>query len=212
MEKIQKKIGRFMTIAMGITLSIVLSTFNVLMSGRFTIPMFLISILISCTISLAIGLIIPTKKISDKAVEKINNKFVKAAVGNFIVSACYSLIITTVLVFVMMGMANMNITRQQAELQGNLDGLTDIVAAQEIELSNEEAGSEKFIELTASINEKKGQAEGIRQQIAGMDTGRPNAVKQLPKSLVSSLLISWIIGMIVQPIYLKLAFKKYGIN
>ena len=201
-----------MTIAMGITLSIVLSTFNVLMSGRFTIPMFLISILISCTISLAIGLIIPTKKISDKAVEKINNKFVKAAVGNFIVSACYSLIITTVLVFVMMGMANMNITRQQAELQGNLDGLTDIVAAQEIELSNEEAGSEKFIELTASINEKKGQAEGIRQQIAGMDTGRPNAVKQLPKSLVSSLLISWIIGMIVQPIYLKLAFKKYGIN
>lgn len=211
MEKIQKKIGAFMAVAMGLTQSIVLSTFNNLMSGRFMLPMLIISILISSAISITIGFIIPTKKISDKVVEKINNKIVKTMLGNLVVSAFYSVIITTVLVFVMVGMANMNITRQQAELQGQLDGLTDIVALQEIELANEEQGSEKFIELTASINEKKGQSEGIKQQISGMEAGRPNAVRQLPRSLLLSILVSWITSTIVQPLYLKMAFKKYGI-
>jgi hypothetical protein len=44
-----------------------------------------------------------------------------------------------------------------------------------------------------------------------MEAGRPNAVRQLPRSLVLSLLVSWVVGMIVQPIYLKMAFKKYGV-
>ena len=41
---------------------------------------------------------------------------------------------------------------------------------------------------------------------------RPSILAALPKSLISSYIISYIVTLILEPIYIKIAFKKYGIN
>ncbi|MBR1555225.1 MAG: hypothetical protein IJ644_07530 [Oscillospiraceae bacterium] len=65
-----KKIGRQMSILMGISMSFCLSLTGLLSSGHFTIPSFLVNFVISTIISLIIGFFVPMKKVGDAAVEK----------------------------------------------------------------------------------------------------------------------------------------------
>ena len=60
-----KKIGRRMSILMGITLSFCLSLLGNLTSGHFTLSGFLISFAASTLISLIIGFLVPIKKVGD---------------------------------------------------------------------------------------------------------------------------------------------------
>lgn len=41
---------------------------------------------------------------------------------------------------------------------------------------------------------------------------RPELLKVLPRSLISSFIVSYIVTLFIEPLYLKMAFKKYGIS
>ncbi|MBQ7371129.1 MAG: hypothetical protein IJW67_04490 [Blautia sp.] len=72
--KNEKKIGREMSILMGVTLSFCLSLVGNLSSGRFTFPGFLLSFLVSTIISLIIGFLVPMKKVTDSLDTKLGLK------------------------------------------------------------------------------------------------------------------------------------------
>lgn len=63
--QVMKKMGRKMSLLMGITLSFFLSLAGNLASGRFTLAGFAISFAASTAISLIIGFCIPMKKVGD---------------------------------------------------------------------------------------------------------------------------------------------------
>lgn len=67
---VEKKIGIWMSILMGVTMSFGLSLSGTLLSGHFTVQGFLLSFLSSTLISLLIGFIVPMKRIGDAAVKK----------------------------------------------------------------------------------------------------------------------------------------------
>ena len=64
-EQAMKKIGRKMSILMGVTLSFFLSLVGNLSSGRFTVMGFVISFVASTVISLIIGFVVPMKKVGE---------------------------------------------------------------------------------------------------------------------------------------------------
>ena len=64
MNENMRKIGRAMSIRMGIAMSFCLSLVGTLSSGHFTVPGFLISFIASSVISLLIGVIVPIGKVS----------------------------------------------------------------------------------------------------------------------------------------------------
>lgn len=65
-----KKIGRKMSIMMGVTMSFCMSLIGTLMSGHFTIPGFIISFIISTVICLIIGYFVPIGQIAHNTCEK----------------------------------------------------------------------------------------------------------------------------------------------
>ena len=73
-ENAMKKIGRKMSILMGITLSFFLSLQGNLLSGHFAVPAFLLSFAISTAISLIIGFLVPMKKVGDSVCNALHLK------------------------------------------------------------------------------------------------------------------------------------------
>lgn len=69
-----KKIGRQMSILMGVTLSFFLSLVGNLTSGHFTIMGFVTSFILSLIISLIIGFSVPMKKVTDSLDNKLGLK------------------------------------------------------------------------------------------------------------------------------------------
>ena len=65
MEEKMRKIGRGMSICMGLTMSFCLSLVGTLTSGHFTIPGFIMSFIVSTIISLIIGFLIPMGKVTN---------------------------------------------------------------------------------------------------------------------------------------------------
>ncbi|MGN0629837.1 MAG: hypothetical protein ACI4JN_00780 [Ruminococcus sp.] len=212
MEKKMKKVFNFITIAMGITLSVILSTFNVIMSGHFTVPMLIISILISCTIAILLGLFVPVKKAVDKLTGKIQKKIPKIVLESLYMSIFYSFIITTCLVFAMTGMANKQLTKSIDGMKESAASITAEISQHEAEIENLEPESDEYKALNAHISEKRAAAAELEGKIAGMENGRPDPVKHLPLSLLWSTLISWAATIIFQPIIVKFAFKKYNVK
>lgn len=97
-----KKIGREMSILMGITLSFFLSLTGILSSGYFTVPGFLISFVVSLVISLIIGFFIPMKKVTDSLGRKLGlapRKFSTHCFEALISDLIYTPIITLIMVF-----------------------------------------------------------------------------------------------------------------
>lgn len=154
-----RKVGFFMNIAMGITVSIILSTHGVLASGHFSVPSLAISMVASCSLALCIGFFLPVKPVKDKitANMKMPAKFL---VANIITNIFYVLIITSV-------------------------------------------NTSLFITLAKHAMEVNNVPHSVP---------RPSILAALPKSLISSYIISYIVTLILEPIYIKIAFKKYGIN
>lgn len=212
MEKKMKKVFNFITVAMGISLSVILSTFNVIMSGHFTVPMLIISILISCAIAILLGLFVPVKKIVDKLTGKIQKKIPKLILESLYMSIFYSFIITTCLVFAMTGMANKQLTKSIDEIKENAAAITAEISQHEAEIEKYEPQSAEYKSIDAQISAKKAAAEELEGKIAGMENGRPDPVKHLPLSLLWSTLISWAATIILQPIIVKFALKKYNVK
>lgn len=154
-----RKVGFFMNIVMGITMSLILSVHGVLGSGHFSVPSLAISIAISCILALCIGFFLPVRPAREKATAKMKIP-VKILVGNIITNLFYVLIITSVLTTVMITMAR----------------------------------------------------HGMDMNNVPASVPRPSVLKALPRSLLSSFVVSYVITLILEPLYLKIAFKKYGIQ
>ncbi len=72
--QMMKKIGRRMSILMGVSLSFCLSLLGNLTSGHFTLLGFLISFAVSTLISLIIGFLVPMKKVGDSLANALHLK------------------------------------------------------------------------------------------------------------------------------------------
>ena len=91
-----------MSLLMGGTMSFVLSLIGMLSAGRFTVPGFLKSFLISFAISVALGMLVPIKKISDSLMKKSNLKpgTLKARLLEALVAdVAYSPVMTFIMVY-----------------------------------------------------------------------------------------------------------------
>ena len=103
-----KKIGRQMSLLMGSALSFFLSLAGNLSSGHFTIIGFILSLIISFLIGLALGVIVPVKPLSDKITGKLgmqSGKLSTMAVEALISDLVYTPVITLGMVFLAYRMA-----------------------------------------------------------------------------------------------------------
>ena len=102
MEEMMKKVGRAMSVRMGITMSLCLSLVGTLSSGHFTPVGFLVGFVVSSVISLLIGFIIPVGKLSEGVRVKagLERGTVKARLlETFVFDLIYTPIITAAMVF-----------------------------------------------------------------------------------------------------------------
>ncbi|MCQ2978791.1 MAG: hypothetical protein MJ245_03235 [Clostridia bacterium] len=196
MEEITKKINKFMTITMGITISIILSTLGVVMSGHFSVPTLIISMVCSIIIALLIGFLIPIRKLIEVICTNIVGIW-EAIIDNFIMNLFYVLIITTINVFLMTTMAGKQIDKQ-------IDSVNNDIVLLEEEISNE---TDEVV-----LKDKQDKLEELNTQVKEMNEAKPSFTKTLPKSLVSSFIISFILSFIFRYIYLNIAFKKYKVR
>lgn len=111
-----RKIGRQMSICMGVTMSLVLSLVGTVVGGHFTILSWGISFAISLVISLILGFLVPMKRVSDAACNacKINPQSLPGNLFSALISdLIYTPLITIVMVVIMVGNA-----RKQLEAMG----------------------------------------------------------------------------------------------
>lgn len=109
----QKRIGRYISIRMGITMCIVMSIVGSLMGAlsatrnskapffAIWIPSLLLSLLISNVIAFIIGILVPMKKVNDAIETKTKAEGIKLRVLQMLASdAIYTIIIATAMAFV----------------------------------------------------------------------------------------------------------------
>ncbi len=97
-----KKIGREMSLLMGVTLSFFLSLTGLIAAGKFNVIGWIISFVISTIISLIIGFIIPMKKLTDGVNNKLGlkpGKLGTRCMESLISDLIYTPIITLAMVF-----------------------------------------------------------------------------------------------------------------
>jgi hypothetical protein len=109
-----KKIGRQMSVLMGLTLSFCLSLAGNLASGKFTVPGFIISFIASLVISLLIGFFVPMKKVNDSLDTKLGLQPGKTSTHAF-ESLISDLIYTPIITVVMVALAYKNATSHGAK-------------------------------------------------------------------------------------------------
>jgi len=79
--------------------------------------------------------------------------------------------------------------------------------AGEIRFNPDRFNSDLEAELeTAESTEQVMQLQG---KIKGMDADRPSLSKELPKALVLSFIIAFVLCLVLEPLFLKMAFKRY---
>lgn len=115
MDETMKKVGRKMSLYMGVTMSFILSLVGNLSSGHFTLPGFLISFVVSTIAALIIGFIVPIGKITGNALR--NARLEPNSTGGKLLSALISdLIYTPILTLLMVFLAYRQATAQGAQL------------------------------------------------------------------------------------------------
>ena len=105
-----------MSILMGLTLSFFQSLINILRSGHFTVPGWLISFVISAAVSLIISYAVPMKKVND-AVEKKFSLEPRSAKAHIAESLVSDLIYTPIMTLVMTFLAWRNASSAGAPVQ-----------------------------------------------------------------------------------------------
>ncbi len=99
-----KKIGRSMSIKMGITMSFCLSLIGTLTSGHFSIPGFLLSFVASTVLSLIIGFIVPMSKLSTMCLNSLNLQL-GTIPARLVQTAVSDIIYTPIMTLAMVGLA-----------------------------------------------------------------------------------------------------------
>lgn len=100
--KKMRKIGIFVNICMGVTMSFFLSLIGTALSGHFSIPAWLISFFISTVVSIIIGLVIPMKKATEgarKALKLKPHSLIARCVESLVSDLIYTPIMTFIMVF-----------------------------------------------------------------------------------------------------------------
>ena len=114
---IMKRMGRKVSLFMGVTLSFFLSLVGNLSSGHFAVPLWLLSFAVSTAVSLLIGFFVPTKLITDGACKKLGlaeGKFGTRCVESLISDLIYTPIITLIMVGIAYAIANKMATQHGA--------------------------------------------------------------------------------------------------
>lgn len=192
------KITRFMGIVMSVTISTILGTFGTIMSGHFSIPIWLISLLASNILGLVITFAIPVRRLSEKISEQMINGFFKLLVDALITNVVYATIITACMVFTMSFVGNRAINMQISQRQDQLVKVNDSLTA--LESTGLQNGR---------IENYQKQVSELNQEIETIDSARPNPKETVLRSILLGLGVSTIVCMIVQPLWLKVAFRKY---
>ncbi len=202
MEEMQKKIGRRMSVMMGLTISFILSLVGILMSGHFTIVKFLMSFAMSAIISLIIGFIVPMKKVSDAACSKLKltlGTFLAKAITSLISSCIYTPIIVLAMITMAFTQANTQIDKEIANTQKEMDTIQQ-------QISEASQGD------LAKIGQLSGKKVGLTEKMKSLQNSKPSFAPMFFRSLGVSMVLSFLISFIMQPIYLKLTFKHFKIE
>ncbi len=103
-KMMMRKIGRQISLLMGITMSFFLSLAGILSSGKFRLSGFLLSFLLSTVVSLILGFFLPLKEISDSAT--VRNGMKPGALSTRVVESCiFDVIYTPLLTLINVGLA-----------------------------------------------------------------------------------------------------------
>ena len=105
----------------------------------------------------------------------------------------YTPIITIVMVVLMIGAANRTLDVQIAANQDQITKLTQ----------QQEQAEEKDPAITRQIEELNG-------AVKGMEQGKPSLIPALPVSLVVCFVVAYVVIFLIQPVYMKMIMKKYG--
>lgn len=92
---IQKKIGRFISLTMGPFVSLCMGTQGVLLSGHFSVPAWILSVAVSVTLAVCIGLFVPVKRFSKGISSRIRNRILSVLADNALTNIVYTIIIAT---------------------------------------------------------------------------------------------------------------------
>ncbi len=115
MDEKMKTVGRKMGIAMGITMSFFLSLIGITSAGKFTVPGFLISFLVSSALAVVIGLFLPIGKITG-AVLKSAGLERNSTAGHLLSALISDCIYTPIMTLVMVFLAWRSATAQGAQI------------------------------------------------------------------------------------------------
>lgn len=233
---VQKKISQFMGISMGITMSLTMSLIgsflgsvffsyllpNVILKQPTERPViqvvltflasFGVSLIISMVIALGLGFIVPMKKINDAIERKVGKKGLKTHFFQSLASDCIYTVIISIAMAVVMAQL-FAIPQQIKGFESQIAGQNGKLAGLQAELEglqNQPAG-EVFEKMTALNNEIEATNETIKKlevQKARV-TLLPVSLKNWITSFPFEFIIALIVIMIVEPIFQKIAFKKY---
>lgn len=235
---IEKKISRFMGIAMGLTMSCTMSLVGTFLGSVFFpvilpkllgnpvnrsipsiifafLPSLLVSLVVTSIISVGLGFIVPMKKINDAVEQKRGKKdFVTHLIQSLISDCIYTLLISTTMAFVstfLFGLAGQRTAYEQqiAGLQGAVEEMNAGLNALQNKpgaLTDEEMG--KIVDLSNRIDEKNADIDKIKEKKDNLKLV-PEALKSLARSLPVEFIIALIVIIIIEPIFQKIAFKKY---
>lgn len=227
---IEKKIGKFMNVRMGITMSFVMSAVGSFIGvseaaknspAPFVViwlPSFIVSFIIASIIALIIGTIIPMKKFND-GIENLTKLkgFLLHVVQSIISNIIYTLIIATVMAFV--STALFALPNGKKALEGQIAGKNKEKAAIEAQIAEIQAkGADMTAEDEGMLGKLNGDLGPINGELGGMQEGLahmqlvPMAMKSLTRSFLFEYIFATIVIIIVQPLYMKKALKKYVPN
>ncbi|MCQ2749905.1 MAG: hypothetical protein MJ246_08230 [Clostridia bacterium] len=158
----------------------------------------MISLLASNILGLVITFAIPVRRLSEKVSEQMINGFFKLLVDALITNVVYATIITACMVFTMSFVGNRAINMQISQRQEQLVKVNDSLTALEstgLQNGRIENYQKQQIQLNTEIEE--------------LETGRPEPLKTIWKTILASYILSVIVTMIAQPLWLKVAFRTY---
>lgn len=222
----QRKMGRYISVCMGITMSVVMSLVGSLMgaseaaknsSAPFVaiwLPSFLLSLVAAVIMAVGLGFIIPMNKING-AIAKSKAKGFALRLRQALVSdLIYTILIATVMAF---------LTTAVFALPNSRRALRDEITAVEEELKQLD---ESIIEMNAKGDELSdddkvqlamlaGKSVALKFQLKGMKDDLQNmrlvpmALKSLSRSILFEFVIALVVILIVEPLIQKKAFNKY---
>lgn len=236
---IEKKIGRFISLRMGIAMSLTMSLVGSLrgaISGTKSaleripvgqqppfmalfmqtwVPSFLISAVISCIIAVGIGFIVPMKKVNEGVAKTTKAKGIVLRIcQSFVTSLIYAPIIGLIMAFIAAALFSVPNTKsgmekQIAGIEAEIEGTQGAIAG--LEAKGEALTQEEAGQL-GGLKEKMGALNG---ELAGIKAAKDAisvprvALGTFAGAILFEFIFAMVVSAILEPIVQKAAFKKY---